>query len=129
MNISTNQLIAFLSVCLPILVPMGQALLQRLLDGLPSAKRAHLELIVSTVVHGVEQSMTGNGAVKKAAAVQAVMQIAKAARIPSSIANPTNVSMLIEAAVYELNQFSGAGSSVAVPSYSGIASAAPLPAV
>lgn len=127
-NLTFNQAIAILGFVLPILVPAGQALLQHLLERLPSARRAQLESIVMVVVHGVEQSASGVPSdVKKQDAVNAVVEMAKAAGL-SRFASPTAVSMLIEAAVYELNtaQHDAGG---AVPAQMGFAPSAPMPAL
>jgi hypothetical protein len=125
-NLTFNQAIAILGFVLPILVPAGQALLQHLLERLPSARRSQLESIVGVVVHGVEQSASGvPGETKKQDAVNAVVAMAKAAGL-SRFANPTTVSMLIEAAVYELNAgYRGTGAEMVAPM--GFAPSAPAP--
>ena len=108
-----EQALAILTPAMPFLLALAAALYQGLLQRLPAAQHTQLANIASTVVSGVEQaSSVGamSSADKKTAAVTAVTSIAKAAGL-GKFASPTLVNMLIEAAVYEMNQYSTSASS------------------
>lgn len=99
---SFQNVIVLLGLVLPLLVPVGGALYQLFLHHLPANQRMELESVVQTVVSGVEQGLAGQSPdAKKQAAVSAVSLLAKQFHLNL---NPSVVGMLIEAAVYELNQ-------------------------
>lgn len=103
MNFSDfNTLVA---TAFPFLVAGAGALYHVLCNRLPQSQHDMLDTLTQTVVHGIEQSANGDmsSAAKKAAAVAAVNQLAKAYGLTKYL-NPTVVDMLIEAAVYEFNQ-------------------------
>lgn len=117
---------------LPILIPVGGFLYHLLVSKLPPSRAeqlAHLSNAIDTVVRGVEQEQGSgaSGAVKKAAAVQAVNEIVayfqKRGIVPAGV--PVSLlDMLIEEAVFSLNQ--NAPAPVSLPANVGFVPAAPV---
>lgn len=97
-----SGVVALLGVALPLLIPVGQFLYQRLLHALPANQAHMLDSLTQTVVQGVEQSHSGQpGEAKKAAAVALIEDGAKALHLS---VNSSLVDALVESAVYMLNQ-------------------------
>lgn len=124
-NLSPTDTVALVSALLPLALAVAGFLYQVLLHHLPANQQAMLSSLANSVVSAVEKQHAGeNSATKKAAAVDAINALAKAFHLS---VNSTLVNMLVEAAVYEMDQFSGlAPSAPATPSDPGVGGA-PIP--
>ncbi|HLZ23034.1 MAG TPA: phage holin, LLH family [Ktedonobacterales bacterium] len=113
---STNLDLAvlLLSIVLPLMVALARFVMELLLERLPAARRARLETLVGTVVHAVEQANAGMaGPEKKRVATQLITQLAKDASLTIS---PTQLDVLLEAAVHALNLSLSAASTTSTTS-------------
>lgn len=105
MQLSTQEVISLVAIVFPLVVSLATAAYQRMLESLPSNKRALVKDVVDTAVHAVEQmynNMDGvSPADKKAKAVEFVEAALKNMHIsiPGSL-----VDALIEESVFYLNQ-------------------------
>ncbi|GHO75891.1 hypothetical protein KSD_36620 [Ktedonobacter sp. SOSP1-85] len=98
-------LIVLLPIVLPPLISVSSVLYKKLIQNLPEQRRSMVEQVVNSVVSAIEQTANDvtTSADKKQAAVTLVQQVLKELGIPAS---PTTISVMIEAAVYTLNQVS-----------------------
>ncbi|GHO66094.1 hypothetical protein KSC_049860 [Ktedonobacter sp. SOSP1-52] len=96
-------LIVLLPIVLPPLISVSSVLYKKLIQNLPEQRRSMVEQVVNSVVSAIEQTANDvtTSADKKQAAVTLVQQVLKELGIPAS---PTTISVMIEAAVYALNQ-------------------------
>jgi hypothetical protein len=111
-------LIVLLPIVLPPLISVSSVLYKKLIQNLPEQRRSMVEQVVNSVVSAIEQTANDvtTSADKKQAAVTLVQQVLKELGIPAS---PTTISVMIEAAVYALNQVS----TTSTPSNNGSAQA------
>ncbi|EFH86838.1 phage holin, LLH family [Ktedonobacter racemifer] len=111
-------LIVLLPIVLPPLISVSSVLYKKLIQNLPEQRRSMVEQVVNSVVSAIEQTANDvtTSADKKQAAVTLVQQVLKELGIPAS---PTTISVMIEAAVYALNQMS----TTSTPSNNGSAQA------
>lgn len=101
MSFSLADALTLISLIVPILVPLGMALYQHLLDGLPANQRAVVSQVVDNAVTAVEQMVgSGSGPLKKANATELVNAMLASRHIHVA---PAEVSALIECGVAALN--------------------------
>jgi LL-H family phage holin len=97
-----DQVLSVVIALAPVLSIVVPFLYQLLLSKLPAKQRDELSQLVQAGVQMAEQAGSGQtGAQKKQMAVDAINQAAKAAGVK---VDPVLVNMLIEAAVYMMNQ-------------------------
>jgi hypothetical protein len=90
------------SLVFPFLWHLAQLLFVKLLDRLPSNQRSAVEEIVSSVVHAIEQTSPGlAGEDKRTQALQIIQQMLDEHKLKAS---PRDVEVLLEQAVFLMNQ-------------------------
>ncbi len=102
MQITNEQVLAFISALVPVVVSLAAYLYKMLVSKLPVEKQALLQQIVTQAVHMAEQVVgPGNGVAKRAMAEEAVNACLKSMGMK---VGPELVNAAIESVVFGLNQ-------------------------